>query len=439
MSNNHLKKFTPFFVADRQASLKILRGLNIPDESSIGIMTHANTSQNFKNVMGKFPCSDTDYCEIVKEKCPHKKDITKCKKGQDFSNKLITISDSGVFTKEGCMFDDYAQLFKEYEKMKVDYGIIIDYLKDKTRTMESAQLALDTYNRKKWSFKLIGVAQGNSIKEYVECYKSLKDCGFEHIAVGGLLEKRENTARYVKIRDETFMYEVLKSIREIDPEGWLFVLGSYAPSRHYNFLNIGIQGSDYKGWIFQYKKRHENVEKGHEGARRSRFAQVRTFIEKKIISKRQNFGQWPKLLIIPCSKTKSIAENNISAIDRYQGQYFRILKKHLNDFTNNDGFDIAILSAKYGLIEPMDNIAYYDLKMNPQKARELNKSVLVKLSQMNKSKQYKEVAINLGNSYIEAIDGYNELFNEDTLYTIFEGKIGERQKQMKIWIENIIR
>ncbi|MCK5022307.1 MAG: hypothetical protein KAR54_03610 [Candidatus Pacebacteria bacterium] len=322
--------------------------------------------------------------------------------------------------------------------MKVDYGIIIDYLKDKTRTMESAELALDAYNKKKWSFKLIGVAQGNSIKEYVECYKSLKDCGFEHIAVGGLLEKRENTARYVQIRDETFMYEVLKSIREIDLEGWLFVLGSYAPSRHYNFLNIGIQGSDYKGWIFQYKKRHENAEKGHKGARRSRFSQVRNFIENNILSKRQTFGEWPKLLIIPCSKTKSIAEHNISAIDRYQGQYFRILKKHLNDFTNNDGFDIAILSAKYGLIEPMDNIAYYDLKMNPQKARELNESVLVKLSQMNKSKQYKEVAINLGNSYIQAIDGYNELFNEDTLYTIFEGKIGERQKQMKTWIENII-
>ena len=136
MSNNHLKKFTPFFVADRQASLKILRGLTIPDENSIGIMTHANTSHNFKDVMGKFPCSDTDYCEIVKKRCPHKKDIMKCKEGQDFSNKLVTISDSGVFTKEGCMFDDYTQLFEEYEKMNVDYGIIIDYLKDKTRTME---------------------------------------------------------------------------------------------------------------------------------------------------------------------------------------------------------------------------------------------------------------------------------------------------------------
>ena len=148
---------------------------------------------------------DKDYCEIVKKKWPHKKDNMNCKEGKDFSNKLITISDSGVFTKEGCMFDDYTQLFEEYEKMKVDYGIIIDYLKDKTRKMESAKLALDAYNSKKWSFKLMSVVQGISIKEYVECYKSLKDYGLGHIAVGVLLEKRENNAGYVKFREQTLM------------------------------------------------------------------------------------------------------------------------------------------------------------------------------------------------------------------------------------------
>ncbi|MDI9395425.1 MAG: peroxide stress protein YaaA [Euryarchaeota archaeon] len=435
MNKDISKTFTPFFVADRQASLQIIRGLEIPDGKKIGIMTHANTTNNFKNVMAQFPCSEKDYCEVIKKECPYKKDIKKCEEGKKFTEKVIKISDSGVFTKEGCMFEDYSKLFEEYEKMNVNYGIIIDYLKDKEKTVESAKSALKTYKSKDWTFKLIGVAQGNTVDEYVECYQTLKNLGFQYLAIGGLLEKKENTVRYVKIRDETLLHDVLKKIRDKDPESWLFALGSYAPSRHNLFLDIGIQGSDYKGWIFQYKKQNPDAKKGDLEARSSRYRQVRFFIENKIVTKNQDFGKWPKLLVIPCSKKKLASEGMLPAIERYQGQYFKILKKYVTDFSNNNGFDIAILSAKYGLLEPMDNIEYYNLKMDAIQAQSLKGSILKKLAKMNELKQYREVVINLGSHYIEAIEGYEKIFDNAVEFKFFEGRIGERQKQMKDWLE----
>ena len=132
-------------------------------------MTHANTSRNFHELFGKF---------------------------ENKNDNIKKICDSGVFTKMGCMMD-YTDLFDIYKKMDVEYGIMIDFFNDKDKTIESAEVAMDKYNEK-YQFELVGVAQGNTIEEYLECYDGLKSLGFEKIAVGGLLKKNINSARYVK-------------------------------------------------------------------------------------------------------------------------------------------------------------------------------------------------------------------------------------------------
>ena len=59
------KSFIPFFVTDRQASLRILSGIAIPDGKQFGLMTHANTHRNFGKVFKKFPCVNIDSCPII--------------------------------------------------------------------------------------------------------------------------------------------------------------------------------------------------------------------------------------------------------------------------------------------------------------------------------------------------------------------------------------
>lgn len=225
-SNNSHNSLIPFFVVDRPMSLEILKYCEINSQNTIfGLMGHANTSLNFQTKFREFPH------ENIK--------------------KMV---DSGVFTKEGCRLN-YKDLFKIYERMGADYGIIIDVLKDKERTLKSAKLALETYydENSERNFELVGVAQGTCVEEYFDCFKSLKDMGYKNIAIGGLLEKRLNTARYVQVKDEKFLNNVLEKIRKYYSDEWIFTLGCYHPKRHQILQKYGVYGADYKGWIFNYK------------------------------------------------------------------------------------------------------------------------------------------------------------------------------------------
>jgi len=214
----------PFFVVDRPMSLELLKFCGIDKQKGkLGLMGHANTTTNFQKLFKNF-----------------------------YGKKIIKMVDSGVFTREGCRIS-YEELFQIYSNMDADYGIMIDFLKDKDKTIESAKNALKVYDENDFCFELVGVAQGDSIKEYLDCYQELKSLGFDCVAIGGLLKKTFNSGRYAKVRDEKFLINVISAIRKVDPKGWLFTLGVYHPKRHIILENYGVYGADYKGWIFNYK------------------------------------------------------------------------------------------------------------------------------------------------------------------------------------------
>lgn len=234
----------PFFVADRPASLQILKGVMLRHpEIKVGVMTHAFTSKNFGQMFNNFP----NNLSLLYE------DISLLGKENVLTRNLIKMADSGIFSKNGCTID-YKELFKRYNRLGVDFGVIIDVFKDPRETVKSARKGLEIYtkNKDKYHFKLVAVAQGNTVKEYLKCYDKLKSLGFNYIAIGGLLKKIINSARYVKVRDENFMYQVLTAIKDNFSPEELFALGCYHRSRHKKFEEIGVWGSDYKGWIFNY-------------------------------------------------------------------------------------------------------------------------------------------------------------------------------------------
>ncbi len=214
----------PFFVVDRPISLEILKysGIN-RKQFPLGLMGNANSTPNFQNEFRNF-------------------------RGKN----IIKIVDSGVFTKNGGLSKGYDDLFEKYERMSTDYGIILDVIKNKDKTIKSAKKALKEYKKKKHSFKLVGVAQGKNVKEYLSCYKTLKKMGYKKIAIGGLLKKRLGTARFVVVKNESFLEEVVSKIREEFPRDWLFLLGSFRPKRYMLLKKYKIFGADFKGWVFNY-------------------------------------------------------------------------------------------------------------------------------------------------------------------------------------------
>lgn len=245
----------PFFVADRPASLLILKGIMLrhPDVK-VGIMSHAFTSKNFIQIFNKFPYKlDLRY-----------EDVHFLDKEDILAHNLIKIADSGVFTRNGCTID-YKELFARYNRLGVEFGVIIDILKDSNETVQSAMKGLRVYlrNKHKYHFKLIAVAQGKTMDEYLRCYEKLQQ-RFEYVAVGGLLKKTKNSARYVRVQDEQFMYDVLTAIKKDFSPEWIFPLGCYHPSRHQKFEERGVWGSDYKGWIFNYISKIDSLKNSNK-------------------------------------------------------------------------------------------------------------------------------------------------------------------------------
>lgn len=425
------KGFTPFLVADRQASLRILSGLDMPEGRRIGIMTHANVFKPFKSDIKAFPCFDQENCGVVDGPCPYAGDIARCHKGQRLRDTTVIISDSGVFQKRGCELPTYEKLFNEYESMGVDYGIIMDVLKDKDATLKTAQNAIETYRSGKWSFNLIGVAQGNNIKEYIECYQSLKALGYEHIAIGGMLVRKEKSARYVQVRNEALLKDILTKVREIDPTGWLFALGCYSPKRHPIFLKNGIFGADYKGWIFQYN--NSSPKRGNKRSQQFRFKAVRKFVAENVLSRSQEHRMGAHLLIVPCAKKKVPHIHPAPAINVYNGPLYMSLRKNVHSFSNEDGLDIMILSAKYGLIAPTKKIREYDQRMTPERAIELSPSCKSTIDQLVKEKPYDKIIVNLGADYLPAIESALADIQGPEIVRI-RGRSGQRLHEMKKWM-----
>ena len=430
--NNNI--FTPFLVADRQASLRIISGMDLSNvHGKIGIMSHANTSENFKKVLNSYPCLNKEFCDVIKRSCPHNMDLSQCFEGKFIKDKTIKISDSGVFTKDGCMFENYDILFDEYEKMGVEYGIIIDHIHDAKKTLVSAENAMKIYNqraeRQGVNFKLIGVIQGNTPQQYLNCYKKMQILGYKHIAVGGLLLKISNSARYTKVEDEPHLFKVFQKIREYDPEGWLFALGCFHRNRRSDFEKLNIFGSDYKGWIFHYSKIEALTV---DDAQIDRFNQVRKFLESNVYSH-------SRLLIVPCSQRKITTDIPTAAINVYDGPFYRLLRKNIPIFDNNNGLDIYIISAKYGLIEPLHEIQTYDQKMDDKQAKRLKPKIRERLLKIIKDKTYSEIYVNTGKSYSLALEGFQgnvKRYSPNTLFRMGHGKIGQRLHDMKEWIRN---
>ena len=474
MVSNTPKNPIPFFVADRQMSLNLLRHCDIHKQKfPVGLMGNANSSASFHKKFAEF-------------------------KGDN----IIKIADSGIFTKDGGLSKDYAELFAKYERMKTNYGIILDVIKNKKATLRSAKDAIEQYRKKRYSFKLVGVAQGKTVKEYLSCYRSLKKMGYQHIAIGGLLAKRENSARYVTVRNEKFLEKVVSTIRKHYPDDWIFLLGCFRPKRFALLKKYSVFGADFKGWIFNYKNpgekrvkylRHlgyiekalkiknpdlkrltktfddhvvhlesykeyqnllqvikirkkiaktiknneydeilNNLEKlmdtNEDKMRKFRFDEVRKFLHKQV------FGPMhpKKLLIVSCSERKRNLINLTPAVDLYDGPMFRMIRNFEPIYYN--GVDLMIVSAKYGLMPHNHLIRNYDQRLTPNRLPFLQKETMKRLQQKLSTVDYNEIMLSMGKDYLRIFDSVEYIVPKNCEILMADGKIGEKLHVVKTWL-----
>lgn len=386
----------PIFVVDRPASLRILGGLT-ENKGEFGILAHAFTTSNFK------------------------------KQFAEFNLAAFKIGDSGIYQKNE---QGYREIFLAYDEMKVDYGIIKDFLRDRKKTYESAKMALKEHKRGKYSFRLVGVAQGKSVAEYIQSYREQRNLGLEIVAIGGLLDKIPNHVRLVKVKHDVMLRNVLRAIRMEFPDDKLFPLGVFNRKRLQFFNEIGVWASDYKGWIFKYNK-------DQAYAKKDRFEQTRRYVVEKVLNplhmndvtiynntnlKSSNDGK--RLLIMACGKVKK--DEPGKAINVYDGPSFRMVRKYLK--SGNNHLDIKIISAKYGLIDSKDKISPYDIKMSAKSAqiyRNIYKS------------DFQDYSLNYNEIFLLGGKNYQSIVPVEMDIKRAAGKIGEQLSQLKMWLRDL--
>lgn len=112
------------------------------------------------------------------------------------------------------------------------------------------------------------------------------------------------------------------------------------------------------------------------------------------------------LVITSCSAKKK--KESMKAIDLYDGDFFRKVKK----FVKLHNFDLRIISAKYGLLSPDDEIPPYNEKIkNSDDIVILQKKVFPKLR--NIINKYDKILILMGEDYKNII---KPISNENFIY-----------------------
>lgn len=136
------------------------------------------------------------------------------------------------------------------------------------------------------------------------------------------------------------------------------------------------------------------------------------------------------LLIQSCSATKQNVETPVPALDLYDGYFFRIINKALRADQFQPGLDIIIISAKHGVVEPDEEIGYYDRRMDTERAKSLNDEVVNKIVSNVAEEGYEKVWINLGKDYLPAVEGVEDAVDVPVDYIEGSG-IGMKGKQLK--------
>lgn len=137
------------------------------------------------------------------------------------------------------------------------------------------------------------------------------------------------------------------------------------------------------------------------------------------------------LLILSCSKRKKDVET-ARAIDLYDGPFYRTLRKH-----RPPNLDTLIISAKHGLIRADDVISPYDQRMTGDRAKELSKTVNSEIKRMIRSDSYEGIMVNLGAMYMAVLNDMEDELDQPNV-TYAHGMIGERNKQLKEWLTDIL-
>jgi hypothetical protein len=98
--------------------------------------------------------------------------------------------------------------------------------------------------------------------------------------------------------------------------------------------------------------------------------------------------------------------------------------------------DTLIISANFGLIPSWKKIPYYNLRMTKSRAGELRKQISQNLMRYIFKRNYQDLFISVGKSYLPTIELDHEWIPKNIRVTISNGTLGKRQAMLHNWLYN---
>jgi len=136
-----------------------------------------------------------------------------------------------------------------------------------------------------------------------------------------------------------------------------------------------------------------------------------------------------------CAKTKLPNASPLPAVERYDGPYFRVLRRFLRETPySQDHLKVLILSAEFGLIPSDWPIPNYDRRMTPSRTEELRPQVLKTLRSELADGHFTELFILLGADYQKAVRGFEAVVPTKTKIIQAKGAQGIKAGQLKHWL-----
>lgn len=144
-----------------------------------------------------------------------------------------------------------------------------------------------------------------------------------------------------------------------------------------------------------------------------------------------------RCLLIICSKAKLSEPKLLPAIERYDGPYFRVLRRFFREVpSGKDDLKVLILSAKYGLISGDRLIPNYDYMMTTMRAEELKPQVLDSLMKHGAKDRWTELFVLMSEKYHEAIRGFETNLPSQIDVVRAKGAQGVKARQLKDWLRS---
>lgn len=142
-------------------------------------------------------------------------------------------------------------------------------------------------------------------------------------------------------------------------------------------------------------------------------------------------------MILSCSDRKHPFAYAATAWQLYDGVAYRMLKKLQREREFPADVDIAIISAKHGLIEPERAIRKYNVKMDMDRAFRQLPVNTKRLAAFLARTDYREIYLHCGVVYKAAVPlERGSALGRSRSVVLSEGRIGVQLRMLKQWLSH---